>query len=95
MTYASKYPQYVKDIPADTKFIVLYNDSYSSDNGYPEDGVTTYRIVRAMTFNSEELMKKYIIDSISGYEKKSPSDFMILPYDKRVELSVKTEFNFQ
>lgn len=95
MTYASKYPSTLKDIPDNTAFIVLYNDSVTEHDYY--GGSPSRRdLVKVMTFDTEELMKEYITSELQPTQwrsAKSPSDFKIIPY-RPISLSVKTEFNF-
>lgn len=96
MTYASKYPSTLKDIPETTEFIVLYNDTVS-EHDYHGGSPSNREIVRVMTFDTEKLMKEYITSELQATQwrsAKSPNDFRIVPYYP-VTVSLKTEFNFK
>lgn len=93
MPYPSKFVDSIASIPDDTKYLLMYNDSYTTDNGYPEDGHRTYSYIRTVSFNSEELMLAWINYEITPKQwgsARNPKDILIVPIEavKRVKTEV-------
>lgn len=98
MTYPSKFTDKVSSIPKDTKYLVMYSDSYSTDNGYPEDGYRILDYIHTVSFNNEELMLEWIKSETAVKQYGTPRDpreILIVPYDavQRVEVETKVVVN--
>ncbi len=96
MTYATKYPDRVKEIPENTKYIVLVNESYS-EHDYHSDSCSNRNYINAITFDSEELLKEWVIHQTTKNQWNSPTnpkDIVILPYN-RININIETKLSFQ
>lgn len=93
MVYPSKFVDKVSSIPEDTQYLVMYNDSYTSDNGYPEDGCTRYSYIRTVSFNSKELMLEWINSETSPRQwggSRDPREILIVPIETVKRIKVET-----
>lgn len=95
MTYPSKFTSKVGEIPEDTKYLVMYNDTYGTDNGYPEDGYRTVDYIRVVSFNSEELMLEWIKSETTHRQwnntPRNPKDILIFPMNAAMRVEVETK----
>lgn len=85
-----KYISSTDQIPQNTKFLVLLDDSFScmGDNYGPPDPpptMETHNIVRLIAFDTEESLTSWIKSNSESYSKQS---FKILPYQP---LKISTE----
>ena len=98
MTYPSKFVSKVSEIPVNTKFLVMYNDTYSEAGYYKDDASTTRTYVRTVTFESEELMLEWIKSETQAklyITPRDPKEILIIPYSEvqRVEVETRVVVN--
>ncbi len=97
MTYASKYPRTIKDIPVDTKFIVLVNNQYHESGYDPEDSGTTVNYIQTLTFSDEATLRECVTSETTSKEWSStvtdPKNICILPYN-RLNIEIETKIKF-
>lgn len=97
MTYATKYPRTVKDIPVDTKFIVLINGSYHESGYDPGDSGTTVNYVQVLTFSDEATLREWVTSETAPKQWSStvtdPKNICILPY-ARLNIEIETKIKF-